>query len=66
MSLREAYKMVIKHQLVMLEEEGRWSFGTNEIEELAEQLHDNEDFIDDLKDSIEEHLEDFGENYGLF
>ncbi|MEK4907491.1 hypothetical protein [Niallia sp. FSL M8-0099] len=66
MDLRKAYKLVIKHQLELLEEDGRWQFAHGQIEELSEKLHDDVDFLEDIQDSIEEYLEDFGENYDLF
>jgi hypothetical protein len=64
MGLREAYKMVIKHQLEQLEEEREWKFDNKD--ELAETLHNEFNFLEDLQGSVEEHLETFGENYDLF
>jgi hypothetical protein len=65
MNLRTAYKMVIKHQLEMLEDDGLWSFAEMQIDEITETLHDDYDFLEELKSVVEEHLETFGENYGL-
>jgi hypothetical protein len=64
MGLREAYKMVIKHQLELLEEEGEWNFDNKE--ELAEQLHEEIVLLEHIQDTVEDHLETFGENYDLF
>ncbi|MBN8200500.1 hypothetical protein [Bacillus sp. NTK034] len=66
MDLRTAYKLVIKHELEILETEGRWQFAKGQIEELTERLHDDYEFTQTLQEAIEEHLEDFGENYDLF
>lgn len=66
MSLRQAYEMVIMHQLELLEETGRWGFADGHKEEIVKALSDEPDFHEDVTEAIEEHLETFGENYGLF
>jgi hypothetical protein len=64
MGLREAYKMVIKHQLDLLEEEEEWFFENKD--KLVEKLHENESLQLDFKETIHEHFEMFGDDYDLW
>lgn len=59
MSLREAYELVIAHELVQL------GFDEDQVGELVKQLSSNQQFHEDLTDAINDHIDDFGSNYGL-
>lgn len=66
MGLRQAYEMVIRHQLEMLEDEGTWQFADGQIDKLVNELSNDAAFLDSINEMTSEHLECFGENYDLF
>ncbi|MGZ9653623.1 hypothetical protein [Bacillus cereus] len=63
MGLRQAYEMVIRHQLELLVEEKGWDFSETSLEEVAEAMANDPQFTDQLLDFTDEHLETFGDNY---
>jgi hypothetical protein len=65
MDTREAMKVTLKLLFELLEEEKDIKFTENEVKEAIETMHDDNTFFEDLLDFFEEHIETFGENYGL-
>lgn len=63
MGLRQAYEMVIRHQLELLVEEKGWEISEARFDEIAEVMANDPQFTDQLLDFTDEHLETFGENY---
>lgn len=63
MSTREAYETVIKSELEELANERGWDFG--HIGDIVDQISGDSTFHNQLTDFFEEHLEIFGENYGI-
>jgi len=58
MNPRTAMKETIKFMLDQL--------GVGDAESVAEKMHDDPTFLEQLEDFFQEHLDDFGENYGLY
>ncbi|WP_144028231.1 hypothetical protein [Paenibacillus ferrarius] len=65
MDFRTAYKMVIKNELENLIDENRLSLDSEKLEALVNVLHEDEEFLRNLNNKIEEYLVDFGDNYEL-
>lgn len=65
MNTREAMKITLKHLFELLEEEKDISFSKEEIDNTIEAMHDDPIFFEDLLDWFDEHINAFGENYGL-
>ncbi|PGR97573.1 hypothetical protein [Bacillus thuringiensis] len=63
MGLRQAYEMVIRHQLELLVEEKRWEISEARFDDIAEAMANDPQFTDQLLDFTDEHLETFGDNY---
>jgi hypothetical protein len=63
-SPREAYRTVIKHMFSHLKEEGRFD-ASPVIDEVVESMENDMQFLTELEDFFVDHLETFGENYGL-
>lgn len=64
MNVRKGAELFIRLMLEHLDEDGRIHLG-DDIDSLAATLADSSDLFEDFKSSLEEHLEVFGENYGL-
>jgi hypothetical protein len=65
MNSREAVKHTLKFLFEILEDERDITFTEEQIEKAAEAMHDNDTFFEELLDFLEEHIEMYGENYGL-
>lgn len=65
MNTREAMKITIRHLFEWLEEEKGVSFTKEKIDDAIYTMHDDATFFEGLLDWFEEHIEMFGENYGL-
>ncbi|PER25394.1 hypothetical protein [Bacillus cereus] len=63
MGLRQAYEMVIRHQLELLVEEKGWEISEARFDDIAEAMASDPQFTDQLLDFTDEHLETFGDNY---
>ncbi|QWI52541.1 hypothetical protein [Bacillus mycoides] len=63
MGLRQAYEMVIRHQLELLVDEKGWEISEGRFDEIAEAMANDPQFTDQLLDFTDEHLETFGDNY---
>ncbi|WP_144502703.1 hypothetical protein [Bacillus thuringiensis] len=63
MGLRQAYEMVIRHQLELLVEEKGWEISEARFDDIAEAMANDPQFTDQLLDLTDEHLETFGDNY---
>ncbi|MCV4233340.1 hypothetical protein OHJ21_19335 [Virgibacillus sp. LDC1] len=57
MNPRIAMKEAIRFMLEQLQVEN--------AESVAEQMHDDMDFLEQLEEFIQDHIETFGENYGI-
>ncbi|WP_165921198.1 hypothetical protein [Paenibacillus albiflavus] len=57
MNPRMAMKEMIKFMLEQLD--------VGNAESVAEQMHDDPTFLEELEQFFQDHIEDFGENYGL-
>lgn len=64
-STREAMKVTLRHLFELIEDREGISFEEEEKKEAIRIMHDNDTFFDELIDFMEEHIEVFGENYGL-
>lgn len=67
--LREAYKAVTIHLLKIAEERGEESLSgieSNRLEELALDMINDTNYTDKLVESVENFIEDFGEDYDLW
>lgn len=66
MGLREAYWIVLKDMLQYLDEEGMYVLPPNaSLEEVVKRMYDDYQFIKEFAEFLQDHLETFGENYGL-
>jgi hypothetical protein len=65
MNPRDAMREVLRNLFEWLEDNKGISFNDEEIENAVETMHDDNTFFEDLLDFFEEHIETFGENYGL-
>lgn len=63
MRLRQAYGMVIRHQLELLVEEKGWEISEARFDDIAEAMANDPQFTEQLLDFTDEHLETFGDNY---
>ncbi|PGC57604.1 hypothetical protein [Bacillus wiedmannii] len=63
MGLRQAYEMVIRHQLELLVEEKGWEISEARFDDIAEAMANDPQFTDQLLNFTDEHLETFGDNY---
>jgi hypothetical protein len=63
-SERESMKVVIRQLLGWSEEEGL-EIPYEKWDEIIEKAHDNEFFFSDMLNWFVDHMNDFGENYGL-
>ncbi|EOQ15383.1 hypothetical protein KQ3_05852 [Bacillus cereus B5-2] len=63
MGLRQAYEMVIRHQLELLVEEKGWEIPESLFDDTAEAIANDPQFTDQLLNFTDEHLETFGDNY---
>ena len=63
---RLAVKETIRFLFEKITEDGLYNFSQSEIDEAVEQMHDDDGFIEPLIEFFDEHINDFGENYGLF
>ena len=57
MNPRIAMKEAIRFMLQQLNVEN--------AESVAEQMHDDQDFLEQLEEFIQDHIDTFGENYGI-
>lgn len=57
MNPRIAMKEAIRFMLEQLNVEN--------AESVAEQMHDDHDFLEQLEEFIQDHIDTFGENYGI-
>jgi hypothetical protein len=62
---REAMKATLRFLFELLAEEKDIKFSKEKVEEAIESMHDDDIFLHELIDFLENHLETFGENYGL-
>lgn len=65
MSEREAMKITLMHLFEWLDEEKGMHYTKEQREQAVDAMHDDPQFWDELLDFFAEHVEDFGENYGL-
>lgn len=65
MSLRQAFEQIIKHQLTLLRDEKNIDLTDEEIEKATKIMSNDEQFHDELLDFFEDHINIFGENYGI-
>lgn len=63
MGLRQAYEMVIKHQLELLVEEKGWDISRDKFDVIAESMANDPQFTDHLLNFTDEHFEIFADNY---
>ncbi|WP_305928096.1 hypothetical protein [Bacillus mycoides] len=63
MGLRQAYEMVIRHQLELLVEEKGWEISEARFDDIAEAMANDPQLTAQLLDFTDEHLETFGDNY---
>lgn len=54
-AMKEALKFIL----------GNLDVGEDAIDDVAEQMHDDPDFLERLEEVVGEWIEDFGENYGI-
>lgn len=59
MNPREAVKETIRFTLINLD------YSHELAAKVAEKMHDDHTFLEELEEFIQEHVDDFGENYGL-
>ncbi|MFZ5352763.1 MAG: hypothetical protein ACOZCL_08570 [Bacillota bacterium] len=64
-SPRTALKLTLRSLFEWIEEDKGVRYPKEQIDEAIEVMHDDENFINDLLDFFEEHLQTMGENYGL-
>ncbi|AUO14758.1 hypothetical protein [Priestia megaterium] len=64
MDVRKGAELFIKLMLEHLDEDGHIHLG-DDIDHLAFALADNENLFEDFKEALENHLETYGEDYGL-
>ncbi|SFR15305.1 hypothetical protein [Desulfoscipio geothermicus] len=65
LTTRNAVKETIRFVFEHLQDRGLVKFTQKEIEEAIIKMHDDDIFFDELIDFMYDHIEDFGENYGL-
>lgn len=65
MSPREAFRVFIKFQLMMMVEDAKIELTSDEITKFIQGVEDDQTFYEKLEDFLAEYIEDFGENYGL-
>jgi hypothetical protein len=67
MNPRESMKEVLKLAFEWLEEDiyGGLEFTQKEVENAIEAMHDNDTFFEEFMNFFKDHIEMFGENYGL-
>ena len=65
MNPREAMKEVLKLLFEHYEERSEFSFAKEEIETAIENMHDDDEFLEQLIRFFADHVETYGENYGL-
>ncbi|OOR23187.1 hypothetical protein [Bacillus wiedmannii] len=63
MGLRQAYEMVIKHQLELMVEEKGWDIPRDKFDVIAETMANDPQFTDQLLNFTDDHFETFGDNY---
>lgn len=63
MGLRQAYEMVIKHQLELLVDEKGWEIPREKFDEITKNMANDPQFTGSLLDFADDHLETFAENY---
>lgn len=63
-STRAAMKTVIRH-LLELAEEDAFRISHDKWDDVIENAHDDEMFLSELVDWFKDHIDTFGENYGL-
>lgn len=65
MDSKQAMKAVLEFLFELLSEEKGREFKQGEIEKAVEAMHDDPTFLWGLLNFLEEHIEIFGESYGL-
>lgn len=63
MGLRQAYEMVIKHQLELMIDEKGWDIPEDKLEKIAKEMADDSQYLESLLDFTEDHLDSFSSNY---
>ncbi|PFV35709.1 hypothetical protein [Bacillus thuringiensis] len=63
MGLRQAYEMVIKHQLELLVDEKGWKIPRDKFDGIAVAMANDPQFTDQLLNFTDDHLETFADNY---
>ncbi|MGG3987324.1 hypothetical protein [Bacillus smithii] len=66
MSLRKAYELVIRNELDIMVEERGMNIPSERLDSLAVEMADNYDFLQSISDTVENYLEDFGDNHELY
>ena len=65
MDSREAMKITLEFLFYLLYDEKGIHFKSGKIENAIEIMHEDNNFLEELSDFFEKHIEVYGENYGL-
>ncbi|RHW31891.1 hypothetical protein [Oceanobacillus profundus] len=66
MDIRNAYEITMEHMLEYLDDEGMHvSSNVEKTKEGVKKMVNDPQFIEEFAEFLQDHLADFGENYGL-